>query len=87
MNEKLFETIEEKYGQKYGVSWYIDGWGKRNIKIKNEYFEIFIPENIINKSDILINTFDNVYYYSTIESIVNAIIRIIKKINKENGGN
>lgn len=83
MNEKLFEEIfekiENKYGQEFIVDWYIDGWKKRNIKIKDEYFEILIPENVKGKSGILIKTFNSFYYYNEIESIVNAVNRLIKK--------
>lgn len=78
-NKKLFEKIEEKYSQKYGVSWYTSGYGEKYIRIKDDYFDIFIPQNAKNKDGILINTFDNVYYYTVIESIINAVNRIIKK--------
>ena len=80
----LFSKLEEKYGQRYAVSIYTTGWGEKHIRIRGDYFEILIPENATNKEGILIQTFDNtLYYYSVIESIINAIIRIIKKSTKK----
>ena len=85
---KLFLKLEEKYGQEYGIGWHTTGWGEDYIRIRGDYFEILIPENIKNKENILIQTYNNtLYYYSVIDSIVNAVIRIAKKINKENGEN
>lgn len=83
---RLFLKLEEKYGQEYAVGWHTTGWGEEYIRIRGDYFEILIPENIKNKEGILIQTCNNtLYYYSVIDSIVNAVIRIAKKINKENG--
>lgn len=83
---RLFLKLEEKYGQEYAVGWHTTGWGEKYIRIRGDYFVIFIPENIKNKEGILIETCDNTLcYYNVIESIVNAVIRIAKKINKGNG--
>ena len=77
---KLFLKLEEKYGQKYGIGWHTTGWGETYIRIRGDYSEILIPENIKNKEGILIETYDNtLYYYSVIESIVNSVVRIAKK--------
>ena len=85
---RLFLKLEEKYGQEYAVGWHTTGWGEEYIRIRGDYFEILIPENIKNKENILIQTYNNtLYYYSVIDSIVNAVMRIAKKINKENGEN
>lgn len=77
----LYLKLEEKYGQKYTVSCYINGWGVNVVRIRNEYFELCVPENAESKNDFMLETY-NLYNYSIIESMANAIHRIIKKNKK-----
>ena len=78
--KKLYFNLEEKYGQKYRVTRCV-GWGVVDcIKIDNEYYGIIFPENIKNKNDIMIKTYNNtLYYYSEIERLINGILRVVKK--------
>ena len=78
--EKLYESLEDKYGQKYRVTRCVC-WGVVDcIQIDNEYFEIKFPENIKNKNEIMIRSYnDTLCYYNEIERLINGITRLIKK--------
>ena len=79
MERKLFYILEDKYGQKYSVI-QCTGWGVNCIKIDNEFFGIIFSENIKNKDEIMVKTFNNTFcYYNEIESLVKGVTRIIKK--------
>ena len=76
---ELLEKLENKYSQEYVVETYFDGLGGENIRIKNEFFEIIIPEYATSKKDFMIKTYDNLASYNMIESIANAVNRLLKK--------
>ena len=76
---ELFEKLENKYSQKYVVEIYINGLRRVTIRIKNELFEIIIPEYATSKKDFMIKTYDNLASYIMIESIVNAVNRLLKQ--------
>lgn len=75
---ELFEKLENKYSQEYVVEVYINGLRRETIRIKNELFEIIIPEYATSKKDFMIKTYDNLASYTIIESIANAINRMLK---------
>ena len=75
---ELFEKLENKYSQKYVVEIYINGLRRETIRIKNELFEIIIPEYATSKKDFMIKTYDNLASYTIIESIANAVNRMLK---------
>ena len=76
---ELLKKLENKYSQEYVVEIYFDGLGRENIRIKNEFFEIIIPEYATSKKDFMIKTYDNLASYTIIESIANAVNRLLKK--------
>ena len=83
---KLYYILEDKYGQKYRVNRCIC-WGVVDcIKIDSEFFGIIFPENIKNKNEIMVKTYNNALcYYNEIESLVNGVIRMVKKsLNDKN---
>ena len=73
---------KNKYSQEYVVEIYINGLRIETIRIKNELFKIIIPEYTTSKKDFMIKTYDNLASYTIIESIVNAINRLLKQNNK-----
>ena len=75
---ELFEKLKNKYSQEYVVEIYINGLRRETIRIKNELFEIIIPEYATSKKDFMIKTYDNLASYTIIESIANAINRMLK---------
>ena len=76
---ELLEKLENKYSQEYVVETYFDNLGGENIRIKNEFFGIIIPEDATSKKDFMIKTYDNLASYTIIESIANAVNRLLKK--------
>lgn len=76
---ELLKKLENKYSQEYVVEIYFDGLGRENIRIKNEFFEIIIPEYATSKKDFMIKTYNNLASYDEIESIANAVNRLLKK--------
>ena len=56
-----------------------NGLRRETIRIKDELFEIIIPEYATSKKDFMIKTYDNLASYNMIESIANAINRLLKK--------
>ena len=76
--KELFEKIENKYGQEYVVETFYNGLKVETIRIKNEYFEVLVPSYATSKNDLMVKTF-SLTYYNTIESIVNAVNRLLKQ--------
>ena len=76
--KELFETLRDKYSQEYVVEVYINGLRRETIRIKDELFEIIIPEYATSKKDFMIKTYNNLASYTIIESIANAINRMLK---------
>ena len=76
--KELFEKLKDKYSQEYVVEVYINGLRRETIKIKDELFEIIIPEYATSKKDFMIKTYNNLASYTIIESIANAINRMLK---------
>ena len=76
--KELFEKLQDKYSQKYVVEVYINGLRRETIRIKDELFEIIIPEYATSKKDFMIKTYNNLASYTIIESIANAINRMLK---------
>ena len=77
--KELFEKLEDKYSQEYVVEIYINGLRRETIRIKNEFFEVVIPEYATSKKEIMVKTYNNLASYNMIESIANAINRLLKK--------
>ena len=81
---ELLKKLENKYSQEFIVETYFDNLGGENIRIKNEFFEIIIPEEMIipeyatRKKDFMIKTYD-IASYNMIKSIANAVNRLLKK--------
>lgn len=75
---ELFEKLQDKYSQEYVVEVYINGLRRETIRIKNEFFEIIIPEYATSKKDFMIMTYNNLASYTIIESIANAVNRMLK---------
>ena len=76
--KELFEKLQDKYSQEYVVEVYINGLRRETIRIKDELFEIIIPEYATSKKDFMIMTYNNLASYTIIESIANAINRMLK---------
>ena len=76
--KELFEKLRDKYSQEYVVEVYINGLRRETIRIKDELFEITIPEYATSKKDFMIKTYNNLASYTIIESIANAINRMLK---------
>ena len=76
--KELLEKLEDKYSQEYVVEIYLNGLRRETIRIKNEFFEIIIPEYATSKKDFMIKTYDNLASYTIIESIVNSVNRMLK---------
>ena len=76
--KELFEKLRDKYSQDYEVEIYINGLRRETIRIKNESFEIIIPEYVTSKKDFMIKTYNNLASYTIIESIANAVNRMLK---------
>ena len=76
--KELFEKLRDKYSQEYVVEVYINGLRRETIRIKDEFFEIIIPEYATSKKDFMIKTYNNLASYTIIESIANAINRMLK---------
>ena len=76
--KELFEKLRDKYSQEYVVEVYINGLRRETIRIKDELFEIIIPEYATSKKDFMIKTYNNLASYTIIESIANAINRMLK---------
>ena len=76
--KELFEKLRDKYSQEYVVEVYINGLRRETIRIKDELFEIIIPEYSTSKKDFMIKTYNNLASYTIIESIANAINRMLK---------
>ena len=77
--KELFEKLEDKYSQEYVVEIYINGLRRETIRIKDELFEIIIPEYATSKKDFMIKTYDNLASYNMIEIRANAKKRLLKK--------
>ena len=77
--KELFEKLEDKYSQEYVVEIYINSLKRETLRIKNELFEIIIPEYATNKKDFMIKTYNNLASYAVIESIANAVNRLLKQ--------
>ena len=76
---KVFDKLREKYSKDYIVEISIDGAGRENIAIGDYDFEIVIPEYATSKKDIMIKTYDdNLIMFSSVESIINAVNRMLK---------
>ena len=76
---ELLEKLENKYSQEYVVEIYINGLRRETLRIKNEFFEIIIPEYSTSKKDFMIKTYDNLASYTIIESIANAVNKLLKQ--------
>ena len=76
--KELFEKLRDKYSQEYVVEVYINGLRRETIRIKDELFEIIIPEYATSKKDFMVKTYNNLASYTIIESIANAINRMLK---------
>ena len=76
--KELFEKLRDKYSQEYVVEVYINGLRRETIRIKDELFEIIIPESATSKKDFMIMNYNNLASYTIIESIANAINRMLK---------
>ena len=76
---ELLEKLENKYSQEYVVEIYINGLRRETLRIKNELFEIIIPEYATSKKDFMIKTYDNLASYTIIESIANAVNKLLKQ--------
>ena len=76
--KELFEKLRDKYSQEYVVEVYINGLRRETIRIKDELFEIIIPEYATSKKDFMIKTYNNLASYTIIESIANAINKMLK---------
>ena len=76
--KELFEKLRDKYSQEYVVEVYINGLRRETIRIKDELFEIIIPEYATSKKDFMIKTYNNLASYTIIESIANTINRMLK---------
>ena len=76
---ELFEKLEDKYSQEYVVEIYIDGLRRETLRIKDEFFEIIIPEYSTSKKDFMIKTYDILASYTIIESIANSVNRLLKQ--------
>ena len=77
--KELLEKLEDKYSQEYVVEIYLNGLRRETLRIKNELFEIIIPEYATSKKDFMIKTYDNLASYAVIESIVNTVTRLLKQ--------
>ena len=77
--KELFEKLEDKYGQEYVVEIYLNGLRRETLRIKNEFFEIIVPDYATNKKNFMIKTYNNLASYTIIESIVNAVNRLLKQ--------
>ena len=79
---ELLKKLENKYSQEFIVEIYFDGLGGENIRLRNEFFEIIIPEYATryatSKKYFMIKT-DNLASYNMIESIANTVNRLLKK--------
>ena len=76
---KLFDKLREKYSKDYIVEISIDEAGRENIAIGDYDFEIVIPEYATSKKDIMIKTYDDsLIMFSSVESIINAVNRMLK---------
>ena len=75
---ELLKKLENKYSQEFIVEIYFDGSGGENIRLRNEFFEIIIPEYATSKKYFMIKT-DNLASYNMIESIANTVNRLLKK--------
>lgn len=80
---ELLENLEYKYSQEFIVEIYINGLGRETLRLKNELFEIIIPNYSTSKEEIMIKTYNNIANniasYNMIESIANAVNRLLKK--------
>lgn len=76
---ELLKNLEYKYSQEFIVEIYINGLRRETLRIKNELFEIIIPEYATSKKDFMIKTYDNLASYNMIESIANAVNRLLKQ--------
>ena len=76
---ELLKKLENKYSQEFIVEIYFDGLGGENIRLRNEFFEIIIPEYATSKKTFMIKTYDNLASYNMIESIANTVNRLLKK--------
>ena len=76
---ELLEKLENKYSQEYVVEIYINGLRRETLRVKNELFEIIIPEYATSKKDFMIKTYDNLASYTIIESIANAVNKLLKQ--------
>lgn len=76
---ELLEKLENKYGQRYIVEEYTLGASLTVIKIKNNFFELIIPIYSKSKKEFMIKTYNNLASYDEIESIANAVNRLLKQ--------
>ena len=74
--KELFEKLRDKYSQEYVVE--INGLRRETIRIKDELFEIIIPEYSTSKKDFIIKTYNNLASYTILESIANSVNRMLK---------
>lgn len=77
--KELFEKLYEKYAQEFIVETYYNCLKEETIRIKNGFFEIIIPNYATSKKEIMIKTYNNLESYNMIESIANAINRLLKQ--------
>lgn len=77
--KELFEKLYEKYAQEFIVETYYSCLKVETIRIKNEFFEIIIPNYATSKKEIMIKTYNNLASYNMIESISNAVNRLLKQ--------
>ena len=76
--KELFEKLRDKYSQEHEVEIYINGLKRETIRIKNESFEIIIPEYSTSKKDFMVKTYNYLASYNIIESMANAVNRMLK---------
>ena len=75
-DKQIISSIKE-IAKKIGIGAVISN-DLYNSRIKDELFEIIIPEYATSKKDFMIKTYNNLASYTIIESIANAINRMLK---------
>lgn len=76
LNEKeFFEYVEEKLGQEYTVK-----YDSVKLEIGNGLFSVCMRIDLYkSKEDLLVKTYNNYYYFSVINDIMNKLNRYYKK--------
>lgn len=73
--EKFFEYVEEKLGQDYIVK-----YDDMKLEVGNDMFLVCMRIDLYSsKDDLLVKTYDNYYYFSVINDIMNKLNRYYKK--------